>query len=72
MLDLIGAGDLAGVSKYMNGLVMERIIPETRAQILKIVGRMIAEDEIQGLILGGLSSSPCVNQARLWQRVARK
>jgi aspartate racemase len=40
-------------NKYMKELVVGKIIPETRIQILKIVDRMLEEDTIQGLILGG-------------------
>jgi aspartate racemase len=40
-------------NKYMSELVVGKIIPDTRTQILKVVDRMIEEDKIQGLILGG-------------------
>jgi aspartate racemase len=39
--------------KYMNELVAGRIIPKTRDQIIRIIDRMIEEEKIQGLILGG-------------------
>ena len=39
--------------KYMSELVLGKSIPETRTQILRRVERMIEEEKIQGLILGG-------------------
>jgi aspartate racemase len=39
--------------KYMNELVNGVFSPETREGLLKIVGRMKAEEGIEGLILGG-------------------
>lgn len=39
--------------KYMSELVNGEAVPQTRTQILKIVERMLMEDGIQGLILGG-------------------
>ncbi len=39
--------------KYMSELVNGEAVLQTRTQILKIVERMLMEDGIQGLILGG-------------------
>ncbi len=39
--------------KYMGELVNGILLPETRASLLSIVGRLKAEEEIDGLILGG-------------------
>jgi aspartate racemase len=39
--------------KYMNELVKGVFLPETRARLLAIVGRLKAEADIQGLILAG-------------------
>lgn len=50
--------------KYMNELVMGKIVPETRAQILKIVDRMMEEQGIQGLILGGTELPLILKEAR--------
>jgi len=40
-------------NKYMNELVNGIILPETRERLLMIVDRMIEQQGIQGLILGG-------------------
>lgn len=39
--------------KYMDELVKGVFLPETRAELMRIVDRMNKEDGIQGLILGG-------------------
>jgi aspartate racemase len=39
--------------KYMNELLNGIFLPETRARLLAIVDRLMQEDKIQGLILGG-------------------
>jgi len=39
--------------KYMNELVNGIILPETRERLLMVVDRMIDQQSIQGLILGG-------------------
>ena len=44
--------------KYMNELVNGIILPETRERVLNIVKRMIEQQGIQGLILGGTDFSP--------------
>ncbi|RPI34810.1 MAG: amino acid racemase [Chloroflexota bacterium] len=40
-------------NRYMGELVRGVILPETRRQMLEIVDRLIDEEHIQGLILGG-------------------
>ena len=47
--------------KYMNELVNGIILPETRERLLMIVGRMIAQQGIDGLILGGTELPPILN-----------
>ncbi|MCI0601792.1 amino acid racemase [bacterium] len=39
--------------KYMNELLKGMFFPETRSQLLKIAGRMLEREQIQGLILAG-------------------
>jgi aspartate racemase len=39
--------------KYMNELLKGIFLPETRQRLLAIVDRLLAREEIQGLILGG-------------------
>lgn len=39
--------------KYLNELVPDILLPETRERLLGIVDRMKAEQGIEGLILGG-------------------
>jgi aspartate racemase len=39
--------------KYMNELVNDIILPETRERMLTIVERLKAEERIEGVILGG-------------------
>jgi aspartate racemase len=39
--------------KYMNELVNGVFLPETKRRMLKIVDRMVADQAIQGLVLGG-------------------
>jgi aspartate racemase len=39
--------------KYMSELVNGEAVPQTRTQILKIVERMLTEEGVQGLVLGG-------------------
>lgn len=40
-------------TKYMTELVLNRIIPETKQQLIKIVRNLIEKQSIEGLILGG-------------------
>jgi aspartate racemase len=47
--------------KYMNELVHGILLPETRERLLAIVGRMIAQQGIDGLILGGTELPPILN-----------
>lgn len=49
--------------KYMTELVMNRIIPETKIQLLRIVQELQEKESIEGLILGGTELPLILNQS---------
>lgn len=51
--------------KYMNELVNGIILPETRAGMVAVVARLRAQEEIDGLILGGTELPLILREARV-------
>lgn len=54
--------------KYVNELLENIFLPETRQRLLAIVDRMIAEDGIEGLILGG-TELPLILKEKTWNGI---
>src|SRR5262249_54232408 len=40
-------------SKYLGELLNNQFLPETRAEILRITRRMVAEDDVEAIVLAG-------------------
>lgn len=54
--------------KYLNELLNDIFLPETRERLLAIADRMIAEDRIEGLILGG-TELPLILKEKTWRGI---
>jgi aspartate racemase len=49
--------------KYMQELIYNRIVPETRQELIRIVNRLTREQSIEGLVLGGTELPLILKQA---------
>jgi len=49
--------------KYMSELVLNKVIPETKNQLLRIVKELHEKESIEGLILGGTELPLILNQS---------